>query len=224
VSAEGKKMHSYASHNLKKATELAVELLGQGHSLALLTDRGTPGISDPGALLVEAARKNGVRVIPIPGASALAALVSVSGLSESAFFFAGFLPRENKPRSELFKKVGDWGVAFCFYEYPRGIRESVGYLKEAFPEGEVFFGREMTKLHEDYGWRALKDTNPEEFPEQGEYAVLVRPGKLEKAEAWEEEVNLRMASDRDWSKVVAARHGITSRDVYNALQRLREPK
>ncbi len=221
ISPEGKKIHSYASHNLKKATELALKILGEGESVALVTDRGTPGISDPGALLVSAARAQGIKILPIPGASALSALISVSGLKESEFFFIGFLPRENKPRAALFDRIAHLGAAACFYESPRRIRETIQDLKIAFPRGSVFFGREMTKVFEQYVESPLAECAVEDFPEQGEYVVLLRPGAVEKAEDWEAQVRLRAASDRDWSKALAAQYGIASKDAYNALQRLR---
>lgn len=221
ISAEGKKIHSYASHNLKKATELALKILGEGESVALVTDRGTPGISDPGALLVAAAREQGTKILPVPGASAVSALISVSGLKESEFFFVGFLPRENKPRAALFDRIARLGAAACFYESPRRIRETIEHLKAAFPQGSVFFGREMTKVFEQYELRVLADCGPENFPEQGEYVVLLRPGAVEKVQDWEEQVRLRAASDRDWSKALAAQYGIASKEAYNALQRLR---
>ncbi len=221
ISSEGKKIHSYASHNLKKATELAVRLLAGGENIALVTDRGTPGISDPGALLVSAAREQGVKILPVPGASAVSALISVSGLRESEFFFIGFLPRERKARDALFNRIGRLGAASCFYESPRRIRDTVAELKVAFPEGSVFFGREMTKVFEQYVEVKLSEATGEDFPEQGEYVVLLRPGALPEVKEWESQVHLRAGSDRDWSKAIAAQYGIASKEVYNALQRMR---
>lgn len=219
VSAEGKKLHSYASHNLKKATALAVEILQEGKSIALVTDRGTPGISDPGALLVAAAREAGVKAVPIPGPSAVTALVSVSGSCEHGFWYVGFLPKENKPRQQLFEQIRQLGQPVCFYESPRRIRQTFADLQSAFPQGAVFYGREMTKVYETFEWVPLANNPSETAMEQGEYVLLLQPGPQPQAQkAWEAEVALRLASDRDWSKDVATRYGVAAKDVYNALQ------
>jgi 16S rRNA (cytidine1402-2'-O)-methyltransferase len=222
IAAAGKKIQSYASHNLKKATAQAVSILEGGESIALVTDRGTPGISDPGALLVSAARDAGVRVLPVPGASAVTALVSVSGIPDG-FVYLGFLPKEAKYRSEMFESIAALGLPACFYESPRRIRETLSDLKAAFAQGRVFWGREMTKLFEEYRWEDLATLDVQQAPEQGEYVVLVQPGPSPRALAWQEEVKLRAASDREWSKDVAARHGVTAKEVYNALQLIKRP-
>ncbi len=221
VPAQGKKIQSYASHNLKRATEQAVRLLQEGESVVLATDRGTPGISDPGALLVAAARDAGIRVVPIPGASAVTTLLSVSGVTESEFIFLGFLPKELKKREELFARVAQWGAVSCFYESPRRIRETMEELKTAFPSGEVLIGREMTKLHEEYVRVPLTQVTATVLPEQGEYSVLLFPGAPRIQVPWEEEIALRVGSDRDWSKAVASRYGVAAKEMYNALQHAR---
>jgi 16S rRNA (cytidine1402-2'-O)-methyltransferase len=221
IPVAGKKIHSYASHNLKKATALAVKILGENQSIALVTDRGTPGISDPGALLVSAAREAGVKVLPIPGASAVTALISVSGVPDG-FLYLGFLPKENKPRQETFQSIANLGLPACFYESPRRIRDTLAELKTAFPKGRVFWGREMTKLFEQYRWMDLESIDVNEAPEQGEYVVMLQPGPRTDTVAWEKEVQMRARSDRDWSKDVAARHGVTAKEVYNALQHLKK--
>ncbi len=222
ISAEGKKFHSYASHNLKQATQYAAEILKSGESIALVCDRGTPGISDPGALLVAAARESGVKVVPLPGPSAVAALVSVCGLEKNEFLFLGFLPKENKPREQVFDRIRKLGAPACFYESPRRVRQTFEDLKAAFPNGSLFFGREITKMYEQFEWLNLSTANAEMLPELGEYVLMVLPGETTAGpEAWEDEVRLRMASDKEWAKSVGARFGIASRDVYNALQRLR---
>lgn len=218
ISLQGKKFHSYANHNLKKATELAVKVLLDGHCVALLSDRGTPGISDPGALLVAAAREAGVVARPLPGASAVTALYSVSGLSDPGFLFVGFLPKENKARQSLFKSIRTLSFPVCFYESPRRIRETFGDLKAAFPSGKLFFGREMTKLYEEFGWVDFQSGSAESLSEQGEYVCLLQPGETRRAADWAEEVGLRAGTDKEWAKAVAERYGVASSEIYNALQ------
>ncbi len=221
IPAAGKRLHSYANHNLKKATAIAVEKLQAGESIVLVTDRGTPGVSDPGALLVAAAREAGVKIVPVPGASAVTALVSVSGSKESGFVFWGFFPRESKAQQELSKRIQGMGLPVCFYESARRIRETAGILKEAFPTGRILIGREMTKHFEQLEWFDLADLDLGRLPEQGEYTFLLEPGEFDALPDWAEQVRWRAASDRDWSKFVAERHGTTAKEVYNALQKLK---
>jgi 16S rRNA (cytidine1402-2'-O)-methyltransferase len=224
ISLEGKKFHSYASHNLKKATQTATRILIEGQSIALLSDRGTPGVSDPGALLVASAREAGVKVVPLPGPSAVTTLFSVSGITQQDFVFLGFLPKETKYREALFGSLAKEGRPACFYESPRRIRETYLDLQRAFPQGTLFIGREMTKVYEEFRWLKLNVDTAEALPEQGEYVVILQPGETQSAAAWADEVALRASSDREWSKQIAARHDLAASEVYNALLRARESR
>ena len=100
ISPEGKKLYSYAAHNMKAASKAALKIL-ETESVGLVSDRGMPGISDPGAILVEEARMQKIEVIPIPGPSAVTTLFSVSGFHSSQFHFLGFLTREKKERKRF---------------------------------------------------------------------------------------------------------------------------
>jgi 16S rRNA (cytidine1402-2'-O)-methyltransferase len=142
-------------------------------------------------------------------------------LEDNEFFFLGFLPREQKAKQEVFDRIRKLGSPTCFYESPRRVRETFQELKQAFPRGSFFYGREMTKVFEQFAWLDFQSAQPEDLSEQGEYVCLVLPGEGQVETEWEEEVRLRLASDRDWSKALASRFGVASRDVYNALQRLR---
>lgn len=221
ISAEGKRIYSYASHNLKEATETGISLLLQGKSIGLVTDRGTPAISDPGARLVERAHEEKIPVIPIPGASSVTTLVSVSGIASTEFEFVGFLPSQEKQRARLWEAVAKRGVPIVFFESPKRIRETVGELKKVFPDGRLFMGREMTKKFEEYKWVALEEAVPEAFTDIGEYAAILVPGKKEMISDLDKEISIRLASDKEWSKEVGSRLGVASSEVYNALQKLK---
>lgn len=219
LDATGKKIFSYASHNMKEATEKALEILAEGRDVGFVSDRGTPAISDPGAMLVSRAREAGVQIVPVPGPSSVTTLLSVSGLVETQFLFVGFLPNTQKSREEIFEKIKKFSVATCFFESPKRIRETVLELKEKFPSGSLFIGREMTKIYESFSWFDLKDLGPESLPELGEYALILKPGESQSASDLENEVVLRASSDKEWSKNIAQRLGISASDAYNALQR-----
>lgn len=219
IDAADKVIQSYAKHNMKEATERAVALLGEGNDVGFCCDRGTPGISDPGYVLVQRARLDGFGVVPIPGASSVTAALSASGFPSDRFVFLGFLPDTKNQRKEWLEKAAEMGVTLCLFESPRRVQQTVTELKELFPNGTVFSAREMTKIFEEMRSEPLSETDPTSFMEKGEYVLAVDPGpRAAPPHAWEEEVVLRISSDRDWSKHVAHRYGVSASVIYNALQ------
>ena len=215
-----KKLHSYASHNLKAATEKAVEILRAGEDIAMASDRGTPAISDPGSLLVARAREEGFTVLPIPGASSVTALLSVSGWDVAPFVFYGFWPTASGEGKRLLQEIAKHRMLSCFLESAQRVRDTVALWREAFPHGSLCWGREMTKAFEEYKRVELLGFNLDQLMEKGEYTLLLSPGvSTEVAEAdWMQDVTHRLASEKDWAKWVAAKYGVASKEIYNALQ------
>ncbi|MCX6103800.1 MAG: 16S rRNA (cytidine(1402)-2'-O)-methyltransferase [Proteobacteria bacterium] len=218
---QGKRVFSYASHNLKEATDQAIGILLEGRSVGLVTDRGTPAISDPGSRLVKRAHEEKIPVIPIPGASSVTTLISVSGMETTSFEFAGFLPTQDKQRNQLWESIARKNIPFVFFESPKRISDTVLELKKQFPQGELFIGREMTKKFEEYRWFSLADIPLDFMPQLGEFAVILVPGNKVVAEDWEKEIALRVASDKEWAKEISKRFGMTSSEIYNALQKIK---
>lgn len=139
----------YDQVEAQKSSQLVANLLNEHQSMALISDAGTPCISDPGFRLVAAARAAGVSVVPIPGVSALTTLVSVAGLPSDRFTFVGFLPTKDKA---LRAEMQSWSAlqgCVIFYESPRRLTETLTILNEIFPAAQVSVGRELTKLHEE---------------------------------------------------------------------------
>lgn len=148
-------------HNERNAADGIVKLLAGGQSVALVTDAGTPAVSDPGARVVAAVREAGFHVVPIPGASALVAAVSASGEGEHGFLFHGFLPVKAGDRAKALKKLKDVPYAIVFYESPHRIVESVASIAEAFAASrELVICRELTKKFETIKRVALRDAVP----------------------------------------------------------------
>ena len=136
-------------HNEARETAALVAALADGRSVALVSDAGTPGVSDPGARLARAARDAGHRVVPIPGASALAAAVSAAGLVAERFAFIGFLPSQAKARRECLATIGAWPVALVFYEAPHRIAATIAELAVALDARRpLTIAREITKTFE----------------------------------------------------------------------------
>lgn len=136
-------------HNEREAAQRVIDYLRAGERVACVSDAGTPGISDPGAKLVEAVRDAGFQVVPLPGASALATALSAAGDWVTTFTFVGFLPPKPKQRASALQPLAAHEHAMVFYEAPHRIVETVQALADAFgPERRLLIGRELTKLHE----------------------------------------------------------------------------
>lgn len=184
-----KPLISCRAQNESFAGEKIIAMLDEGKTVAYASDAGTPGISDPGAVLATMARKAGHDVVPIPGCSAFATLVSVAGTGGKTLIFEGFLsPKPGKRRSRV-KELLETGDAFVLYESPFRIVKLLGDIADNDNERRVVVGRELTKLHEEI----VDGTAKEVFDDfsargkiQGEFAVFVS-GKFKK--------NAKLSSD-----------------------------
>ncbi len=181
-----KPLVSCRSQNELVAAQKIVQLLDQGQNVAYASDAGTPGVSDPGAVLASEARKAGHTVSPIPGASAFASLLSVAGLSSKTVIFEGFLsPKPGRRRSRLRELIAT-GDSFILYESPFRIVKLLSDIAEINNERRVVVGRELTKLHEEIleGVAGdLRDDFAARSKVLGEFAVFVAgEKKLKKAE------------------------------------------
>lgn len=165
-------------HNERGAAEKIIALLVQGQSVALVSDAGTPAVSDPGALLVEAVRAAGHRVIPIPGASAAIAALSASGLANPHFLFYGFLPNKAAARRQALQALTEHPYTLVFYEAPHRILECAADLQTVLGgERDIVFAREITKLFESIHRCKLADAlawlNADPNNQRGEFVLLV---------------------------------------------------
>lgn len=165
-------------HNERGAAEKVITLLQQGQSVALVTDAGTPAVSDPGAVLVELVREAGFRVIPIPGASAAVSALSASGLSAPHFLFYGFLPNKSAARCSALQALAEHPYTLGFYEAPHRILECTEDLHQVFgDEREIVFAREITKLFESIHRcklsAAMEWLNSDPNNQRGEFVLLV---------------------------------------------------
>src|SRR5207247_9246088 len=141
---------SYLRFNEAKRTGQIIERLGRGEKVALVADAGSPGISDPGERVVKAAVAAGFRVEPVPGACALVAAVTASGLPTEEFHFVGFLPHKSGQRRKKLAALTEVCGTLVLYESPYRIEKLLGELNEVFPEREVVLARELTKKFEEH--------------------------------------------------------------------------
>ena len=145
----GTPLASYHDHNKEKRTPRLLKKLEDGHSIALVTDAGTPSISDPGYYLVRRAIQASVPVVPIPGASALVAALSVSGLSTDSFIFVGFPPRQPGKRKQLLKGLKGEPRTLIFYESPKRLIGLIRDMIQQMGDRSAVVARELTKVHEE---------------------------------------------------------------------------
>lgn len=167
---------SFHSHSGQAKVDKIMAYLEAGKEVALVSDAGTPGISDPGYTLIQAALEKGMTVIPLPGASAVTTALSASGLPTDKFLYLGFLPVK-KGRQTLFKKIAESEHTVVFYESPHRLHKTLKQLTEFLDGGrKISLAKELTKIHETY-YRGTLEEVIKSLPEKvkGEYVVMVSP-------------------------------------------------
>lgn len=140
---------SFHSHSADSVIEHAIQLISEGKLISYVTDCGTPGVSDPGSRLVSSIREKGFPVFPIPGPSALAAIVSVSGFKGKRIAFGGFTSKKGERRRKEIASFSNFDGIIVFYESPHRIRETLSVIGQIYPTQQVLVGRELTKLFEE---------------------------------------------------------------------------
>jgi 16S rRNA (cytidine1402-2'-O)-methyltransferase len=172
------KTSSYNAHASQKTHEKIIELLTSGQDVALVSDAGTPGISDPGSLIVSILRNDypDIKIIPIPGASAITAAISVSGILGNSFTFLGFAPNK-KGRETFFKEILESEIPVVFYESTHRITNLLNWFSKNAPDLKIMLFREITKMFEtvniataDEHLEIIKN-NPKEI--KGEFTVII---------------------------------------------------
>ena len=169
---------AYHEHNETEAAERLAELIGQGKSIAVVTDAGTPGLSDPGFRIVRACRRRNLPVVPVPGANALIAVLSAAGLPTNGFLFAGFLPAKSAARLAFLQKYRDFDYTLALYESCHRIDKFVDEIVEVLgPDRVICIAKEVTKLHETFfvGLSADVQARLAKASLKGEFVVLIAP-------------------------------------------------
>ncbi len=145
-----KPVTSYHEHNIRHKTAHLISEMREGKNVALVSDAGMPGISDPGEELIKEAVLRGIKIVPIPGPSALLTALAVSGISSGRFVFEGFLPREGKQRRRLLRKLAEEDRTLVFYESPHRLQKSLNDILAVLGDRRICVAREMTKIHEEF--------------------------------------------------------------------------
>lgn len=170
------RMKRYDAHTSDKVHEEILADLAEGKHLALVSDAGTPGVSDPGVLLVSAARAIGARVDAIPGASAVTAAFSIAGIPGNQFSFLGFIPQK-KGRKTFFESLPSFDRPVIFFESTHRILKALESLTAVLPESTIYVGRELTKMHEEMivgkPEEILQQLTDEPVRQKGEFVIIV---------------------------------------------------
>lgn len=223
-------MTSLHLHNEGQKLPSLIERLRRGEDIALVSDAGTPTISDPGQRLIRAAVDAGIRIEPIPGASAAVAAFAASGIASSSFTFLGFPPIRSKDRKTWFDEMSSAGRPVIFFEAPHRIRRTLTEIKSRIGDVSVVIGRELTKVHEEFIRGPISQVlNGIEKP-VGEFTVVLDIGQsTEPSQAKQPspaEIALefgRMTENKPVSKRVALaelarKHGMSINAVYDAVE------
>ena len=229
-----KPLTSYYEHNRREKGEFLVNEMKNGKNIALVSDAGTPAISDPGEDLVALCVENGIDVVPIPGAVAGINALIASGLPTGRFLFEGFLSANKKDRTDSLEKLRNEERTIIFYEAPHKLKNTIRDMHKILGNRKIAFCREITKLHEEFFRTTLEEaiTYYEENQPRGEY-VLVVEGKNaedimeEEQNAWAKlsicehvEMYLKQGTpEKEALRNVAKDRGVSRRDIYNEYKR-----
>jgi 16S rRNA (cytidine1402-2'-O)-methyltransferase len=226
-----KSLVSYHDHNESRRTPELLQRLRQGASIALVSNAGTPGISDPGYRLVCAAAEAGLRIVPVPGATAASAALSASGLPTDAFVFVGFLSKKAGKRLTQMKALASEARTVILYESPQRIVALVAELRQTLGDRRAVLARELTKIHEEFirgrlsGILETLQARPEV---KGECTLLLSGAEPREPLPWDEareEIRLALASASggisELARELAHKHGLPRKAVYAEAMRIK---
>ena len=223
------KLISYHDHSTEKKIGDLIELILSGLDIAVVSDAGTPSISDPGYSLVKRALDNGIKVVPIPGASAVTSIISVAGIPSEKFIFQGFPPRKGRKRILLLQELRNETKASIFFESGMRIKGLLEDINTLDPKRRLVLGREITKLHEviyrGTSNEVLKCLERDNFGKKGEFVLLIegsnllekKSSKLTKDELRILEVLLNKLSKKEVLSIAPDLFKIKKNDLYKLI-------
>ena len=217
---------SYHAHSTQSVQDRLLERLGAGEDIAVVSDAGTPLISDPGAELVQQARAEGYSVVPIPGPSALLAAVMAAGLPPQPLLFLGFAPRADRARREVLGPLAEAPYTLVLYEAPQRVGDLLTALERSLGDRPACVARELTKRFEELrsGSLSALAARFKDAPPQGEVVIVVGPGRAEQAGDRREEMAEAAArwltngqSPAEVARALAGAYGVPKRQAYKIV-------
>ena len=214
---------SLHEHNESRKSASIVARLAAGEDVALVSDAGTPTISDPGGRLIQQAATSGIRVEPIPGANAAIAALSVSGLLTNSFTFLGFPPTRSKDRKTWFQRLRAADGVVVFYEAPHRIRRTLAELLEEVGDRSVVVARELTKVHEELVKGPISGVLTRLTSDRGEFTVVVDAGEsTTDGPIIGHMTDVGLSGRRAAISSLAIRLGVSPNDLYDAIEGLKK--
>jgi 16S rRNA (cytidine1402-2'-O)-methyltransferase len=227
------KSHLISNHkfNEKKNLPKIIEILKSGCVVSLISDAGTPSISDPGAILINECLINKINVFPIPGASAVSAAVSISGFNEKYFFY-GFFPEKNNRLNEDFEKLSKISGSIVFFISPKKFNRSVKNIKQFFLGRKILVCREMTKFFEEYIRVDVENLEPFKIDPKGELTIVISEKIKEKnlsitlSESDKKNINkmIKKLSVKDIIDLISQNSEVPKKEIYNYCLKLKNEK
>jgi 16S rRNA (cytidine1402-2'-O)-methyltransferase len=225
------KLISNHKFNETKNLSKIIELLKSGEIVSLISDAGTPSISDPGAILVNECIKKNIKIIPIPGPSAVSTAVSISGFSEK-FFFYGFLPDKKQNLLNELKKLSQFNSSLVFFISPKKINKIIPDLKNNFVGRKIVFCREISKLYEEFVRKDIDDLEPFTKEPKGELTVVISEKKIDKntsqvlSESDKSVINkmIDIFTVKEITNFINQNRDISKKEIYNYCLKLKNEK
>ena len=208
-----KPLISYHRHNEEFKVEGLIEKVKNGENIAIVSDAGTPGISDPGEVIVKKAIENNINVIPIPGACAAINAIIASGLDTKEFTFIGFLPLNKKTRKEKLQEIKKESKTIILYEAPHKLKNTLQDLKEIVENRKIVLAREITKIHEEFIRGNIEEIIQKSENLKGEMIILI-----EGAENKEQEIELNNLSLEEHYKYYEAQ-GFDKKEIIKKISK-----
>lgn len=217
-----KPLTSYHEHNEREKAFSLVVRIKSGANIALVSDAGTPAIADPGFRLVVAAIRAGIQIVPLPGACALATVLSASGLPTDQFLFEGFLPAKSLARQAKLQALRDVAATIVFYEAPHRLSETLSDMQQILSDRQIVVAREVSKVHEEFVRGTVGEVIGQFADRQvkGEIAIVVH-GSMGKAQVSEQQLRAeigRLSSVgtgvKEIAELLGERYALSKREVY----------
>ena len=216
------KMISNHKFNEKKNLDNILKLLNQKKIISVISDAGTPVISDPGNILINECILNNINIYPIPGVSASTTAISISGFSDK-YFFGGFLPEKKKDLNNLFDIIRKLNFSFVFFISPKKLKKIINEIQKYFIDNDILIAREISKLHEEYIRIKVRNLSELEISQKGEMTVVISQNlkpqnRLQLVdESVKKKINklLKKMSIRDITSKISLEHNVSKKLVYD---------
>jgi len=225
------KLLSNHKFNETKNLSRVTSLLQEGKIISLISDAGTPGISDPGAILIRDCIKKEIKVFPLPGPSAVSTAVSTSGFSEKYFFY-GFFPDKNKDLKKDIQILTELNCCIVFFISPKKINKNIPFIKENFADREILICREISKFYEEYLRFSVNELNLFSKPPKGELTVVISEKKIDKinshllSESDKSNINkmINKLSVKEITSLISQNSKVSKKEIYNYCLKLKNEK